>query len=83
MTAEIRRQRVVVETDLHRIVGDVTLPAEGYHRRLSDMLNRDGVRFISLIDATITARNGEHPERLPFIAVSRDHIQVAYEADRD
>jgi hypothetical protein len=80
MSAEIRRQRVVVETERYRIVADVTLPAEGFHNRLSDLLNREGVRFIPLIDATITGRNGEPPELRPFIAVARDHIQVAYEA---
>lgn len=71
----------MIETELHRIVGDVTLPAEGYHRRLSDMLNRDSLRFISLNDATITSRNGEQPTQRPYIAVALEHIQIAYEAD--
>jgi hypothetical protein len=79
MGADIRRERVVLETERYRIVGEVTLPAEGFHSRLSDLLNREGVQFIPLVDATITGRNGERPEQRPFIAVARDHVQLAYE----
>jgi hypothetical protein len=80
MSTEIRRERIVVETERYRIVGDITLPAEGFHSRLSDLLNREGVRFIALVNATITGRNGEPPREQPFVAVARDHVQVAYEA---
>jgi hypothetical protein len=80
MSTEIRRERVVLETDRYTIVGEVTLPAEGFHSRLSDLLNREGVQFIPMIDATISGRNGEPPVQRPFIAVAREHVQVAYEA---
>jgi hypothetical protein len=80
MSAEIRRERVVLETALHVIVGEVTLPAEGFHSRLSDLLNREGVQFIPLLDATIRGRSGEPPIQRPFIAVAREHVQIAYEA---
>jgi len=78
-----RRERIVVETDRHRIVGDVTLPSEGVRTRLSDLLNREGLQFIALTDTEISlvAKDGP-PLRLPFVAVARDHIQIAYEADR-
>ena len=78
MDTEVKRERIVVETERYSIVGDVTLPAEGFHSRLSDLLNREGVRFIPLVDATITGRNGEPPQHRRFIAVARDHVQVAY-----
>ena len=81
MHAEVRRQRVVLETQHYRIVGDVTLPAEGYRGRLSDLLNREGVEFIPLGDVVVSGRNGSEPEQRPFVAVARDHIQLAYEAD--
>jgi hypothetical protein len=81
MADEIRRERVVLETQRYRIVGEVTLPAEGFHGRLSDLLNREGVEFIPLVNATVSGRNGEPPEERPFIAVAREHIQLAYEAD--
>ena len=80
MNAEIRRERIVLETERYKIVGEVTLPAEGFHSRLSDLLNREGVQFIPVIDATVSGRNGEQPVQRPFIAVARDHIQLAYEA---
>ena len=80
MDAEIRRERVVLETERYTIVGDVTLPAEGFHSRLSDLLNREGVEFIPLIDATVSDRNGEPSVQRPFIAVAREHVQLAYEA---
>jgi hypothetical protein len=82
MTPRAKRERVVLETARHRIVGDVTLPAEGYQGRLSDLLNREGLRFISLADAEIRDLNGGEPERLPFIAVAREHVQVAFEDPR-
>jgi Family of unknown function (DUF6812) len=81
MSAEVRRERVVLETERYRIMGDVTLPAEGFHSRLSDLLNREGVEFIPLVNATVSGRDGESPEQRPFIAVARDHVQLAYEAD--
>jgi hypothetical protein len=80
MSTEIRRERVVLETEQYTIVGEVTLPPEGFHSRLSDLLNREGVQFIPLIDATISGRDGEPPILLAFIAVARDHVQIAYEA---
>ena len=79
MSAEIRRERVVLETDRYTIVGDVTLPAEGFHSRLSDLLNREGVEFIPLVDATVTGRDGEPSVQRPFIGVARNHVQLAYE----
>jgi hypothetical protein len=81
MTAEIRRERVVLETERYTIIGEVTLPAEGFHSRLSDLLNREGVQFIPLIDATITGRDGGTPVKRPFIAVAREHVQIAYESE--
>jgi hypothetical protein len=79
MSADVRRERVVLETERYRIVGEVTLPAEGFHSRLSDLLNREGVQFIPLVNATVSERDGARPEQRPFIAVARDHVQLAYE----
>ena len=75
----------MLETERHRIVGDVTLPAEGYRSRLSDLLNREGLSFIPLVNCQVADLNGGEPERRKFVAVARDHVQVAYEdfEDRD
>jgi hypothetical protein len=80
MNDETRRERIVLETERHRIVGDVTLPSEGYRSRLSDMLNRESLTFVPLANAIITGINGNKDvTKMRFIAVARDHIQIAYE----
>jgi hypothetical protein len=77
---ESRRERVVVETERHRIIGDLTLPREGHRSRLSDFLNRGDVDFIALVDVEVHALGEEvmPPERREFIAVARGHIQLVY-----
>jgi hypothetical protein len=75
-----RIERVVVETARHRIVGDLTLPSEGMHSRLTDVLNSEGLHFIPLVDALISDLDGGSQERLEFVAVAREHVQLAYEA---
>lgn len=75
-----RIERIVIETARHRIVGDLTLPGEGMHSRLTDMLNSEGLRFIPLVDALISDLDGGGQERLEFVAVAREHVQLAYEA---
>ena len=75
---ETRSERVVLETDRQRIIGDVTLPREGYRSRLSDFLNRGDVEFIPLVNVTIHSLNGGDPERRSFMAVPRAHVQLAY-----
>ena len=75
---ESRVERVVLETDRSRIVGDVTLPREGYRSRLSDYLNRGDLDFIPVVNAEITTLGGteQYPRR--FVAVARSHIHLAY-----
>ena len=51
---DTRVERIVLETDRHRIVGDLTLPRDGYRSRLSDYLNQGEIVFIPLTDAEIT-----------------------------
>jgi hypothetical protein len=79
MTKDTFRERVVLETSKYRIEGEVTLPVEGYRSRLSDLLNREGLSFVPVVNATISGLDGEAPDYLPFIAVARDHVQLAYE----
>lgn len=78
---DTRVERIVLETDRHRIVGDITMPREGYRSRLSDFLNRGEMDFIPLANAEIaaldSAAGGEQRE---FIAVARTHIHLAYPA---
>jgi hypothetical protein len=78
MEVESRVERVVLETPKHRIIGDLTLPREGYRSRLSDFLNRGDLEFIPLVNAEIVPNNGGDPEQRSFLAVGRTHVQLAY-----
>jgi hypothetical protein len=80
---ERRVERVQFETDRQRIVGDVTLPTEGYQSRLSDALNRPDVVFIPVVNAEISSLMGDDVERLPFIVVCKSHVRVAFPIDSE
>ena len=78
---DTRVERVVLETDRHRIVGDLTMPREGYRSRLSDYLNRGELAFIPLANAVVTSLDApEESEEREFIAVGRVHVHFAYSA---
>jgi uncharacterized protein DUF6812 len=78
-----RVERVLFETDRQRIVGDVTLPPEGYQSRFSDSLNRPDVTFIPVVNAEISSLMGGDVERQGFIVVCKSHIRVAYPLDEN
>jgi hypothetical protein len=73
-----RVERVQFETDRQRIVGDITLPPEGYQSRFSDALNRPDVTFIPIVNAEISSLMGGDVAYLPFMVVCKDHIRVAF-----
>jgi hypothetical protein len=75
---ERRVERVQLETDRQRIIGDVTLPPEGYQSRFSDSLNRPEVSFIPLVNAEVSSIMGGDVERFPFLVVSKSHIRIAF-----
>jgi hypothetical protein len=77
-----RRERIRFETDRHAIVGDVTLPAEGYQARFSDAINRPEVAFIPLLDVEITPLAGGEMERHDFVVLAKAHIRYAHPVDR-
>ena len=81
---EKRTERVVLETENHRIVGYLHLPTEGYLSRLSDFLNRTELRFVTLTDATMierTAAGAALTSDHPFISIGTDHVVFAYPDD--
>jgi hypothetical protein len=78
---DTRVQRIVIETTRLRIVGDVTLPTEGFRTRLSDVLNRQDTGFIPLVNVELSPIGGGDLESQPFVAVARNQIQIAYELD--
>jgi hypothetical protein len=78
---ERRTERVQFETDRQRVVGDVTLPPEGYQGRFSDSLNRVDITFIPLVNAEVSSLIGGDVEHLPFMVVSKSHVRVAFPID--
>lgn len=75
---ERRVERITFETDRQLVVGDVTLPPEGYQSRFSDSLNRADLEFVPLTNVEITSMiDGRVMER-PFIVLSKRHVRVAY-----
>jgi hypothetical protein len=80
---ETRVERVVLETGRHRIVGDVTLPREGYRSRLSEYLNRGELDFIAVVNAELTPLDGGSSENRDFVAVARTHVQLAFPYEPD
>jgi hypothetical protein len=81
--SERRIERAVFETDRHLVVGDVTLPPEGYHSRFSDTLNRRDIDFIPLTAVEITdLATGKVSER-PFVALSKAQVRLAFSLSDD
>lgn len=74
---ERRVERVQFETDRHRIVGDMTLPAEGYQSRLSDSFNRVDITFIPLVNAEITSIESGEVTRREFVVLGKAHVKIA------
>ncbi len=73
-----RVERAVFETDRQLVIGDVSLPLEGYKSRFSDVLNRGDIDFLPLTNVEITSLvDGEVSER-PFAVVCKQQIRIAY-----
>ena len=75
---ESRIERIVLETEASRIVGDLSLPREGYRSRLSDFLNRGELEFVPLVNVEISSLDGGTRYERGFAVVARRHIQLAY-----
>lgn len=79
---ERRTERAVFETDRQVVVGDVTLPPEGYQSRFSDSLNRPDLEFIPLTNVEITSLvDGKISER-DFVVLSKRHVRISYPVPR-
>ena len=62
------------------IVGDVTLPPEGYQSRFSDTMNREDLPFIPLLNVEITElETGKVSER-SFAVLGKAHVLIAHPA---
>jgi len=79
-TIETRRQRserVLFETDRHLVLGNLTLPANGYQGRFSDAINRPEVSFIPLLDVELIPLGDGEPSKHDFLLLSKSHVRLA------
>jgi hypothetical protein len=80
---ERRRERAMFETERHVVVGDVTLPPEGFQSRFSDAINRGDLSFIPLTNVEITSIESSEVTRREFIVLGKAHIRIAFPIDDD
>jgi hypothetical protein len=79
---EQRDERIVIETDRHRITGRLRLPTDGYRSRLTDYLNASERLFVALTDVEVTNLDGPpRVEKRDFIALSLRHVVLAMPAE--
>jgi hypothetical protein len=79
-----RDERIIVETDRHRITGVLRLPSDGYRSRLTDYLNASERAFVALTDVEVALLQDEaRVERRPFLALSLRHVVLAMPADEN
>ena len=83
---EVNRQRVIIETDSHRIEGELSMPREGFRSRLSDYVNQRDREFFAVRDALVIPRDpgpGEERQRFDFMMVARAHVRLIAPAFKD
>ena len=74
---DVRRERVVIETDRYRVEGVLTLPKEGYRSRLSDHINRRDQEFFTMQDAALTSIDGSGRDwNASVLMLARRHIRL-------
>jgi hypothetical protein len=74
---EVRKERVVVETDRYRVEGMLTLPKEGYRSRVSDHVNRRDQEFFTLLDCSLSTLDGSGRDwTAPVLMLARQHIRL-------
>jgi hypothetical protein len=74
---EVRKEKVVVETDRYRVEGMLTLPKEGYRSRVSDHVNRRDQEFFTMLDCELTPLDGSEGNwSTPVLMLARRHIRL-------
>jgi len=72
----LRKERIVIETDLYRIEGDILLPPDGYANPLSNFMNRDDQEFLYLENVELVALDGSGRNwNSPKLNLRRRHVR--------
>jgi hypothetical protein len=80
---DLRRERVVLETDRYRVEADMTLPSSGHRSRLSDHVNRPDLEFLTLQDATLTRLGGGESWTSALLLLATRHVRLIVPAADD
>ncbi len=78
---DLRKEKVVVETDRYRVTGSMTLPAEGFRSRLSDHVNREELAFFTIEDAELTPLDGGESRSASVLMLAREHVRLVIPGD--
>jgi len=78
---DLRKEKVVLETDRYRVEGRMTLPTDGFGSRLSDYVNRRDVEFFTLQEATLSPLDGGDSWAAPVLMVASRHIRLVCPED--
>ena len=79
---ERKREPVVLETNRHRVEGEVMLSPEGYKSRLSDHLNEPSREFLIVLDAVLTPfDNPDGAYRSGVVMLQRRRIEMVLPAN--
>jgi hypothetical protein len=73
---DVRKEKVVVETDRYRVEGMMTLAREGYRSRVSDHVNRRDQEFFTMVDCQLTPLDGGRNWTTPVLMLARRHIRL-------
>ncbi len=77
-----RRERIRIETERHRIEGEITLARDGYRSRVSDVLNASERDFLTLTDVTVAPLDDGPAESHAYLTLARRHIVFAVAAEQ-
>jgi Family of unknown function (DUF6812) len=73
---DLRHERISFVTDLHRIVGKISLPRDGYRSRLSDYLKQRDREFIPIEDVEIRPlASPDEVQHSDFLLLNRGHVR--------
>jgi hypothetical protein len=78
-----RRERIRIETERHRIMGELTLARDGYRSRVSDVLNAPERDFLTLTEVAVEPLEGGPVELFPYLTLARRHIVFAVAAPEE
>lgn len=73
---DMRHERIVIETDLYRMEGDIALPQGGYRNALTDHLNNASEEFIHLVNVEVEMLDGSGQSwSTPSLLLAKRHIR--------